>query len=124
MAAVGTVTISPETYSSPKKITFSWTSSDDTGAVSGTTTAEAHDGQILTCVTVPGSGDEEPTVNYDVTLLDEAGCDVLAGQGANRSNVTTEYITASMGCVANDKLELRVANAGNSKTGTVVVFLR
>jgi hypothetical protein len=123
MAAVGTVTITEETFGSLKKIAWAWTS-DAAGVVSGTLTTGAYNGVLERLVTVP-SGAAAPTDNYDVTVLDEDGTDVLMGAGADRDTANTEQVLASsLGAVANDRLELRVANAGNSKGGTVYLYLR
>ena len=88
---------------------------------------------ILRVVTDPGS--TAPTDNYDVTLVDEFGLDLLAGQGANRDTTTTEAFCP--GAPLNDgtttsvlpighlgNATLTIANAGDSKTGTVVIFCK
>ena len=125
MAAVGAVTYSEETYGSVKKIAMAWTSSADTGAVSGTLTTGSYNGAIERLVTVPGLVAAQPDDNYTVTVLDEDGTDVLMGAGASRDETNTEQVLASsLGCVANDKLELRIASAGNSKTGVVYLYIR
>jgi len=124
MAVVGAVTIQEETFSSVKKITFSWTSSAG-GIVSGTSTTNAFSGEIRRLVTVPGTAGDAPDDNYNVTVVDEDGTDVLMGGGLLRDTANTEQVLASsLGCVANDKLELRVAAAGNSNKGVVYLYLR
>ena len=117
----GTVVTTEETYGTVKKVKFAWTSSADTGAADATTT-NAYSGLVIMAVFVPGV--TTPTDNYDVTVADADGYDILAAQGANLSNAATVTKTASMGGVANDKLTLAVTNAGNSKNGTVVVYIR
>lgn len=125
MAVVGSVTYTEETFGIVKKITAAWTASSDTGAVSGTKTLKTYSGEILRLVTVPGTAGDAPTPDYDVTALDDDGTDVLMGAGANRHTSNTEQVLASsLGVIANDKIELRVANAGNSKKGTVYIYLR
>jgi hypothetical protein len=125
MAAVGSVTYAEETFGSVKKIAMAWTSSADTGAVSGTLTTSAYNGVLERLVTVPGAAADAPDDNYNVTVVDEDGTDVLMGGGLLRDTANTEQVLASsLGCVANDKLELRVADAGNGKKGTVYLYLR
>lgn len=90
-------------------------------------------GEILKVVTIPGS--PTPTDNYDITLLDADGVDVLAGQGADRSSSTKQSVapgvplkdgtTTSVGPMAvHSTLTLNVANAGDSAQGTVKVYVR
>lgn len=128
MAAVGTTTI---TYSGtrPKKVTFGWVASAG-GAVSGTPSVQVR-GHITRVTFIPGTAGNQPTDAYDVTLLDASGVDVLAGLGANLSNATISHCEPLIGNGAttnqpmsiNDTLELQVANAGNAKHGTVVVYV-
>lgn len=50
---------------------------------------------------------------------------MLMGAGADRSNASTEQVLASsLGIVANDKLTLSVTNAGDTKSGTVILYIR
>ncbi len=124
MAVVGTHTITEELVGSMKKITWAWTC-DASGNASGQSTTNAYSGELRRQVTVPGTAGVQPTDQYDLTLLDEDSTDVLMGAGANRSNVNTEQVLASsLGVVANDKLQLTVANAGNAKSGTVYIYIR
>lgn len=123
-AAVGTNTITEETLGSVKKIKFVWVC-DASGVVSGTLTANAYNGAIERLVTVPAGGGSAPTDNYDITILDEDSTDVLLGAGVDRDTANTEQVArTSLGVVANDTLELRIANAGNAKGGTVYLYLR
>jgi len=116
------VTITEVTFNPVKKIKFEWTSAAD-GTATGTTT-KAFSGQVLRLVTVPGSDAAQPADQYDVTITDHDNIDVLNGQGANRSNVNTEQVVASLGCVASDMLTLNVSGAGDSKQGTACLYLR
>lgn len=119
----GTVTVEEEVYGSLKKIRFVWTSDASGNADKATT--RAYNGVIERLVTIPGSGGTQPTDDYDVELVDEDGVDVLMGAGHDRSNADIEQVLASaLGCVANDTLTLQVSNAGNAKSGVVVVYLR
>lgn len=117
------VTITEETYGTVKKVKFEWTSAAD-GTASGTT-EKSYSGEIIRLVTIPAGGGDAPTDNYDVVINDEDTADVLMGAGANRDTANTEQVLASsLGCVANDKLDIAVSNAGNAKKGTVIVYIR
>jgi hypothetical protein len=120
----GTVTLTEQTYSVVKKIKAEWTSGtgDYAGAASGTTTA-AFDGQILALVTDP-DGDDAPSDNYDITLTDADGIDVLWGAGADRDTANTEYVTSGLGYVANSKLTFTIASAGDAKEGVAYIYIR
>ena len=122
--AAGTVTITEETYGTIKKIKFAWTSGDgaEDGTASGQTT-EVYSGKILGLATDPGS--PAPTDDYDITVTDEDGIDVLMGGGADRDTANTEYVlSASLGAVANDKLTINVAAAGTNKKGIAYLYIR
>lgn len=118
----GAVVITEETISTVKKVKFAWTS--DASGNATATTANAYSGAIERLVTVP-DGTTAPTDNYDVAVNDEDGTDVLMGAGADRDTTNTEQVLASsLGIVANDKLALSVSNAGDSKSGTVILYIR
>lgn len=104
-----------------------WTS-DSTGAASASLDLN---GVLLRVVTNPGS--TAPTDNYDVTLLDRDGYDVLEGGGANRDTANTESIKPVS--AATDSVTqlptavagihtLAIANAGASKTGSITFYYR
>lgn len=111
-------------------LTFEWTSDDSTGAVSAATSSVITDqiaGKYITMVlTVPGSS--APTALYDITITSSYGGDVMGGVLADRSATAIEqafpYIGASYGpSPVSTALTLNVTNAGNSKTGKVIVYL-
>lgn len=91
-------------------------------------------GQIERVVFIPSSS-VAPTSLYDVTLTDEDGVDVLAGQGANLSATLKSSVkpgiplkdgttTSTVPTVVDGILTLNVSNAGDSKGGTVLVYVR
>lgn len=118
-----TVTVTEETSGTVRKITWEWIS-DASGDAAGTTTA-AFSGEVLALVTDP-DGASAPTDNYDITITDEEGVDVLVAAGANRDTANTEQVVdqSLLGVVANDRLTLTVANAGDSNAGVVYLFIR
>src|SRR5262245_41986783 len=100
----GTVVATEEVHGSLKKVYWAWTSSAG-GAADGAS-SRAFNGVLERLVTVP-DGVDAPTDNYDITIADEDGVDVLMGAGANRDTANTEQVLASsLGCVANDVLTL------------------
>jgi hypothetical protein len=131
-AAVGTLTTSQGASRSPvTRIVLNWTSFTD-GTVSGTLTQNIN-GRIVGVITDPGAA--APTDNYDITLLDANGFDVLFGRGADRDTVNTERFcpgqpitdgttTSVIPVAVNSTLELRVANAGSTKNGQVIILLQ
>lgn len=119
----GTVTTTEETFGSVKKVKFAWTSS--AGGAADATTAATFSGKLLGFATVPAAAGSAPTANYDVAITDDDGIDVLLGAGANRHTANTEYVAgASLGAIATDRLTLAVTNAGDTKGGTVVLFIQ
>jgi len=119
----GTVTPTEITHTSLKKAIFAWTCTA-LGAANGTTTAP-FDGRCVGLITIPGTGGDAPSLNYDVTITDADGHDVLLAAGMNRHTSDTEYVTeASLAGVAGSKLTLNITNAGDTKKGTVILFIR
>jgi hypothetical protein len=105
-----------------RKLVWTWTS-DASGDASEASVFKMT-GKILGLATIP-DGTAVPTDNYDVTILDSDGHDVLLGAGANRDIATTEYVSeTSLAAVVNSKLTLTVAAAGASKKGTVILYVR
>jgi len=134
MAAVGSIDITYEEIKTIKKVILDWTSSSDTGAVSGVLTKPLA-GIIDRVTFVPDSGDTQPSNQYDVTLEDEEGIDVLGGQGADLSNAAASSTvggvplkdgttTTTVPFAISGTLELKVAAAGNSNGGQVILYLR
>lgn len=102
-----------------------------TSAVGGTVSQAVNvkRGEIIGAKFVPGSGADQPTNLYDVTLEDGDSVDVLAGTGANLSNGTSTRavpLLSTYGAVwfEGGQLTLTVANAGDTKKGTVKVWVR
>ncbi len=112
------------THGTVKKITYEWTSHAATGDAEETTT-KAYNGAIERLVTVPGTAGDQPADNYDVTVEDSDEVDVLMGEGANRSDTTTQQVGAGdLGVVAYSRLTFKIDNAGNSNKGTVHLYIR
>lgn len=121
----GTVTVTESRAQSVKKIKLAWTA-DASGVVSGTATSYYYDGEVVYFAAAPGTGDDQPSDQYDVTLLDADSLDVLNGLGTNMSNAANTYKDKydGLGAVANSKLTLGVSAAGGANKGTVYVLIR
>lgn len=115
-----------------RKVTVDWTSDDSTGAVSGTTKKIV--GELIKAIIDPSA--TAPTDDYDITITDEEGVDVLAlcktGLG-DRDTTTSEQVyfgltdgsvNTSAFPVVCDKLTIAIANAGNSKVGQLILYWR
>lgn len=106
------------------KITFDWLSDDADGTATGAT-ATAIDGDLIGFTTIPDGGGAAPTDNYDVTVTDADGHDILLGAGLNRDTATTEHVTgASLAAAAASVLTVNVSNAGNANAGNVILYIR
>lgn len=106
-----------------------WTS-NASGSASATVTLN---GVLHRVVFYPGS--PTPTTAYDVTVLDAEGADVLVGQGANISSAAVvqkcPLVTATDGATTTavpvavaGEHTVNITNAGDSKAGAIVFYLR
>jgi hypothetical protein len=80
-------------------------------------------GLLYRVVTNPDDTDV-PNANWDLTITDEDGVDLLAGQGVNRSNSNSEQIVLSNPVEVSSKLTFSVTNGGTGKKGKVTAYLR
>lgn len=121
--AGSSVTFSHRGVNEPiKALVVDWVSDSATGAASGSTQLL---GRLERLVTDPGA--VAPDANYDITLVDSNGFDVLQGVGANRHTSTTEqalivYSGTSAHPIVYDTVTFTIANAGNSKAGQAVIY--
>ena len=133
MALVGSVTRTDTAeFYGMRKIKLAWTCTAG-GAVSGFLLGVTR-GMIRKMVTIPAGGGSAPSDNYDITLLDDEGADVLNGRGADRDTANIEQVCPGVTCtdgtsptsvpvaVASD-LQLVIASAGASKSGTIVLYI-
>lgn len=111
-----------------RRILVSWTS-DASGDASGTSLKV--NGYLLKGVTVPTDG---PTDDYDITLTDSDGADLLENSEAdltNRDTTDTETVSfaltdgaapiAAYPAVCSE-ITVTVAAAGNTKSGLLVLY--
>lgn len=133
MAAVGTVTITySEGNNTPiRTVTWTWTC-DASGNASGTDT-KSITGTALRFVTKPTDG---PTDNYDIVVNDAQGVDIARGALANRDTTNAEealpaaevtinaHTYATFGTQFDGPLSMSVSNAGNAKSGVLIMYYR
>ncbi len=105
------------------KVTFAWTAHTD-GVVTKVATTKTYTGKVEVLVTDPDDTDA-PTDDYDVTVTDDEGYDILAGAGANRDTAVTETVlSSSLGAVFESTIGPVVTAAGVSKKGKIVLLIR
>jgi hypothetical protein len=105
------------------KYSVAWTS-DASGDVSGNAFGVSQ-GYIISLKFIPGTGSTVPTAAYDVTLLDRNSANLIGTSGANLSETASTVVTVNPAAFQDgtQPLDLVVANAGNAKTGTVVIWI-
>lgn len=127
--ALGTATVTERTLGTVRKVAWAWTAGNavvpaQDGACTSATT-HGYDGEVIGLTTIPGTGGDTPDDNYDVTITDADGHDVLLGAGMDRDLTNTEHVArASLAGVACSVLTLNVSGAGTSNKGTVVLYIR
>lgn len=124
--------VTHQTYASVNSVRWDWLSDDAAGTATGATT-EIVNGQILRVTTIPDGGGLAPDDNYNVTITDADGVDVLMGTGLLRDTANIEHVepvvtdgnAGNMAPVAVDSiLTLNVAAAGNANAGQVLLYYR
>lgn len=95
------------------------------GSVPDTVLDHKFSGRIVALETDPGS--TAPTANYDITLEDANGHDVLEGVGANRSASATEKVSVVFSGTSvhppvdiSDVLTLKIANQSVNSADIVI----
>jgi hypothetical protein len=121
---VSAVTVTEEVHGRGfRKVTFAWTAHTD-GVVTKVATSKVYTGKVEVLITDPDDSDA-PTDNYDVTVTDDEGYDILAGAGANRDTANTETVlSASLGAVFESLIGPVVVAAGVSKKGKITLLIR
>ena len=121
----GTITLTEITHGTVKKIKAEWVSGQ--GIHEGTaeaTTEFAYSGRLFGACTVP-DGVAAPTDDYDIEVLDNDSVDIALNALHDRDTADTEYVSeASMGGVAHSKITISIANAGDTKEGTLYLYIR
>lgn len=105
------------------RITMAWVS-DASGAVNGTS-IKPPAGWIESVRLTPDGGGTQPSDQYDLSLLDPRGVDVLFGAGADLSNAAAKVTRLDPPYwQGGEALTLTITNAGNAKGGTVELVVR
>jgi hypothetical protein len=124
----GTITQALTSDVAPVKvITFTCTADSSDGSYPATTVSAADvKGSLLQIVTDP-DGTTAPQDNYDITLTESGGADMLLGVGANRDTANTEIaIIESNGArsvvAETDTLTLTITN-NNVNSAVIVIKL-
>jgi hypothetical protein len=122
--AAGTVVVESRGSEGVMTYTLAWTSTSG-GAVNGNQFRTIH-GRVSQIRIVPGTGGTQPSDNYDVTLIDPAGIDLLNASGVDQSNSVGEYFMMDppIHVTTQNLLDLVITNAGSAKTGTVTVWVQ
>lgn len=125
--AAGSLTVPTVTYvgAGVRRWQSTWTSTAG-GAVSGNTLG-IPSGDVFQIEFVPGTGGTQPTDLYDVQLNTGVGTVNLLGTSGDNLSQTTSKIVQLVPPYFHDgmaELDLVIANAGASKTGTVIVWVR
>ena len=86
-------------------------------------------GEIQSVHYFPDAGGTQPSDNYDLTMTDSYGVDILTGTGANLSQTTDTYAVPALSTyfkvvIEAGSYDLVIANAGNAKGGIVEVIVR
>jgi hypothetical protein len=127
LGAAGTITQTHYTIGNIRKVVFTCTADAANGSYPATAISAPIEGRLIQLITDPGS--TAPTDNYDITLVDANGLDVLQGVGANRDTANTEaaavvFTSTSVNPVVDesDTLTLTIANNSvNSATITITL---
>jgi hypothetical protein len=127
LEAVGTVTFTCPSSSKQGgvwKCTWTWLS-DGSGNVSGNTKQVPY-GSIIRFDTDPDPGGLAPDDNYDLTLLDTSGVDVLQAQGLNRDTANVESLIFSVPIWHDGSrvLDITISGAGAANSGVLVLWIK
>jgi len=122
--AAGSVTSKKDKHGNKvNTYTMSWTGDVSSGLVPQTA-SPVFNGWIFMVVTNPGSA---PTDNYDITLTDAAGVDIVDGNLANRDAANTEQvapnITGGRRFVSGGITLLVTGTTAAGATGDIIIYV-
>jgi len=127
MAVTGSITVTTSRDGPLTKYSCAWTSDAAAGSVTECAVA-LKAGRIVQVVMTPGG--TTPSDDYDVTLTQASGeDDLLGGGGANCSNSLMKVVGLGPGAgdlptwIPSGNYWPTVAAAGNSKTGTIDIYM-
>ena len=121
--AAGTVTQTWATVSSNTYLlTFTCTADVSAKTYPATDSKHAIDGYVFLVITDPGT--TSPTDDYDITLNDDNGIDIMGGELANRDETNSEQAVPKIDAVYGSRWVdgvLEIAVTGNSVASAVTV---
>jgi hypothetical protein len=133
--AAGTLTQSYKVFGDVTVVTLAWAAGGSgvftSTAFSSTIMAQILGKWLYIAETYPGASSAAPTDQYDITITNSSGLDVVGGVLADRATATNERrvvkldstSTISGGAYITDTLTLNIANNSNaSATGTIKLF--
>lgn len=131
--STGSVTITEtNVWGGFKQITFAWVTgtSSQADVAPATATVANYIGRVISFITSPSTS-LQPDDNYDITITNTEGHDILNGAGANRSEATTEFAfngstgaeTFRMIPIVNSQLTFNIINGGTGKAGTAYLTI-
>ena len=105
------------------KIKYTLLSSSD--GVDTEVTTKRYNGIIHSVSFDPDAGGTQPTDQWDVTITDADGFDVLCGNGQNLSNAANTYKTLvnGLGAVKSSLLTCNASGMGEGKGAVVVLYV-
>lgn len=129
-AAAGSKAVTSSSVGSDvTRYAITWTS-DGSGNVSGNLGGLIKRGYLYQVQIIPGTAGSQPTAAYDITLLDAYGVNLLvhgstdAGANLSQTAASAAQIFPAYYHDGTAGVELTVANAGDTKSGTVVLLFR
>jgi hypothetical protein len=117
--AAAIISVEESSFEGISKVKWTWTSATD--GTASLVTAKSYFGVVLSLRTDPGA--TAPTANYDITVTDADGFDVMQGAGADRHTSTSEDTSPASTSVAFGSLTINISNAGDAKTGVAVLYI-
>lgn len=129
---VGTVTdtdIEVVPRSGVRVLTFNWTADAADGSVPNAVSTENVNGFVFQVAAIPGNA-SNPTDQYDITLEDGDGVDIMASALINNGSDTTKVASpvingTTMQRFVDGKLTLKVSgNSVNEASGTLKVYYK
>jgi hypothetical protein len=123
----GSITTTSSKKNSLVKYSMDWLS-DSSGDVDVDAIAMVQ-GEIQSVHYFPDAGGTQPTDNYDLTMADSYGVDILTATGANLSQTTDTWAVPALSTyfkvvIEAGSYDLVIENAGNAKGGIVEVLVR
>ena len=125
--AAGTVTVAYTRIGDEYTlVTYTWTAASN-GSVPATACKATMAGYVVKVVTDPGA--TSPTDDYDITLTDSDGVDVMGGTLADRDETNTEQVVPKIGAAYGASfftggLTMTITNNSvDSATGEVMVYI-